>query len=539
VAQKKTPWYAKVPLLEEFFSREDQGYTRYNEKEDRTRRIRAKLLAIWAIVTGLWYFALLPGGLNWDHPFVAVAFLVAEIACLAVFILSAVNVWSVRYKPEEGIPLEKHFAIDVFITACGEPYPILEKTVRAASQLEWDGPLQMYILDDGDSHELAALARSVGANYLSRPALGMDLVDRKAGNLNFGLEKSEGELVFVLDSDQIVASNALKAMAGYMKFPRVAFVQSKQAFDVPEGDPFNSEDPVFYDGVQLAFDNDDTVISCGSGVLYRREALEDIGGFATWNLVEDLTTSYELHSAGWKSLYYPWAVTRGLAPANINDVYQQRSQWAIDTMRMFFWDNPLFKKGLSWRARLNYLIVGLSYLWAGLAMPVFFLLPLWSYTSGNVLFATGEVEIILVRVAYFIFFALAVEYLFRFRHPGKQFQFLAGLFPVYAMGTIKALLHPRGRKPVYRVNNVAARSKRRRPVALTILPQILLVAGNAFLPFYAIFTGTLGPWVVAVNGLVSMFNLWTLWPTVTGSLTYTEPTVEPLAIRGESHGFAG
>ena len=99
-----------------------------------------------------------------------------------------------------------------------------------------------------------------------------------------------------------------------MRFPRVAFVQSRQSYLVPEGDPFFNEDRVFYGAVQLAMDSHDTVIACGSAVLYRRAALDDIGGFAIWNLVEDLTTSYHLHARGWKSFYYPFALSEGLAP---------------------------------------------------------------------------------------------------------------------------------------------------------------------------------------------------------------------------------
>jgi len=81
--------------------------------------------------------------------------------------------------------------------------------------------------------------------------------------------------------------------------------------------------------------------------------------------VEDLTTSYELHSHGWRSFYYPHAVSIGLAPADIWGVYRQRGQWALDTMRLFVWDNPLFKRGLPWQGRMSYLVIPLTYLGAG------------------------------------------------------------------------------------------------------------------------------------------------------------------------------
>ena len=65
----------------------------------------------------------------------------------------------------------------------------------------------------------------------------------------------------------------------------MGYVQSKQAFFLPEGDPFYNSDKVFYETIQSSNDQANAVISCGSGVVYRRRALEEMGGFATWNLV--------------------------------------------------------------------------------------------------------------------------------------------------------------------------------------------------------------------------------------------------------------
>ena len=145
--------------------------------------------------------------------------------------------------------------------------------------------------DDGASDDIRSLATEHGFNYLARVKDATTENHGKAGNLNFGLSKSAGELVLVMDADQVPHANILEALAGYMRFPKLAFIQSEQSFWVPEGDPFFNQDRVFYGAVQPGFENQDAPISCGSGVLYRRAALAEIGGFATWNLVEDLTTS--------------------------------------------------------------------------------------------------------------------------------------------------------------------------------------------------------------------------------------------------------
>lgn len=504
--------------------------TRYREDSDRPRRIKAQVLSVLAAASGAMYFALLPGGLNPSAPVVGTVFILAELSCLVLFVLAAVNVWNLRFKPRSGLAAERPMDVDVFITVCGEPRDVVERSLSSAARLRWEGTLKVWVLDDGGDPWVEQRARDLGFLYLSRPKAGLSRENAKAGNLNFGLRHSHGELVMTLDADHLVRPDALLPMAGYFRFERVAFVQSKQHFIVPEGDPFNARDPVFYDAVQLGYDNDDTVISCGSGVLYRRAALEDIGGFVEWNLVEDLTTSYELHARGWKSFYFPFPVTAGLAPGTIREVYQQRGQWCTDSMRIFFWDNPLFKKGLSWPRRLNHFMIGLTYVWSGFFIPVFFFIPLWSYLSGQPLFVDHQAAIIATRLLYFVLFALAAEYLFRSRDAGKQFQFLAGLFPVYVWGTLKALLHPPGRRPGYRVNNTGGTPTRRRlPGWLVLWPQLLVFGAHVLLPVWAMVHGISAPWLIAGNAVVSCFVIWTLWPVIVAGIRHR---ADALAVAG-------
>jgi cellulose synthase (UDP-forming) len=204
--------------------------------------------------------------------------------------------------------------VDVFIPCYGEPLGVIQTTLRAVKDII-HRPLTVYVLDDGASPQVEALSQSLGFHYLSRPRAGLPLTDAKSGNLNFALGRSRGEFILVLDADQAPAPEIVSRLLGFCRLPRVAYVQSKQDFFLPDGDPFYNGDKIFYETLQLSNDQANAVISCGSGVLYRREALTEMGGFATWNLVEDFTTSYELVSRGWKGIYYPYPLSRGLAPA--------------------------------------------------------------------------------------------------------------------------------------------------------------------------------------------------------------------------------
>ncbi len=491
--------------------------SRYRDIEDRGALIRARLLAFATLLTGLAYLTWLLFALNRAHPVVATAFYLAEVICFLLFIVATFTVWRLRYKPEEGLPIEEPSSVDVFITVCREPIEVVTTTIEAATDIDWPGPLVIHVLDDGADDSVRAVAERCNCRYLSRPRLGLTVDRAKAGNLNFGLRNSRSEFVLVLDADQVARRSILRALAGYMRFPRVGFIQSRQMYLVPAGDPFFNLDRVFYEAVQLGYDNRDNVISCGSGVLYRRAALVDVGGFSSWNVVEDLTTSLELHSRGWQSFYYPYAVTTGLAPSDIWGVYRQRSQWALDTMRLWVWDNPLFKSGLRWAGRMSYLVIPMSYASAAFVFPLFFVIPLWTYLTGATVLHGNELHFAVMRGTYFGAMALALRALFRRHEAGRQFQMLVGLFPVYVVGTLRALVYPPARSTHYRPNN-ARNGKEERSAVLAVLPQLLLLAGNVVLPFYAIFANTAAPRVILSNALVSAAAIWSLLPVVFAAL---------------------
>jgi cellulose synthase (UDP-forming) len=492
---------------------------RFMEQEERRYQVRAHLLALATTVLGLLYFVWIVETRNRAHPYMSAAFLAAEVTCLLLFIVSTMSVWRLRHKPPDGLLAERIYGVDVFLPVCGEPISVVLATFRGAARIRWGGPLSVYVLDDGASEAVRSLSAQHGFTYLSRVEDGSAKDNAKAGNLNFGLSKTNGELILVMDADQVPSPNILEALAGYMRFPKLAFIQSAQSFWVPKGDPFFNQDRVFYGAVQLGFESHDAPISCGSGVLYRRAALQEVGGFATWNIVEDLTTSYELHSHGWKSFYYPYELSKGLAPADIWGVYRQRGQWALDTMRLLYFDNPLFKRGLSWSRRVNYLLIALSYLCAGLAVPFLFTIPIWTYTTGYSILQGPEWEFVVLRGLYFVAMALAMRLLFRKNESGRQFQALVGLFPMYVLAAVRALAYPHGKRPKYVITNqVKARRRFPLPAVVAVLPQLVLILANAVLPFYALFTGSAAPRLVFINIFISGVAIWTLLPMVLAAL---------------------
>jgi cellulose synthase (UDP-forming) len=494
---------------------------RYHDREDAPRRLKFQITAILTIGVGLCYLIWAVYYHNHSHPVIAWFYIFFEAFCLWLFILSMGGLWRLRFKPDMSLTPTKDYSVDIFVPTYHEPIEVISKTLSAIKSVRWKGPLQVYVLDDGASDEVQSLAQRLGFHYLSRKRAEVPQVDAKAGNLNFGLAHLSGELILTMDADQVPDADIIEKLAGYMKFERVAFVQSQQRYFVYDDDPFYNKSEVFYGVVQLAMDNMDTAMACGTGVIYRRAALDDIGGFVTWNLVEDLTTSYELHARGWRSFYFNHPLSRGLSPTTIWGVYQQRGQWALDTMRIFFFDNPLFKKGLSFKNKIHYLTVAQSYIFSGFMLPFFFLLPVWTCLTGNAIFSQNIGHYLVLRGLYFFLMVLSIHYMCLGGQAGNQFRHLAGLFPVHFINVIRALFYPKGKKkPGYHSNNVgpASQTFRNRPAILAVLPQILLVGANVIAPVYALWAETCPVRLITGNAFLSAFTIWTLFHIISAAI---------------------
>jgi cellulose synthase (UDP-forming) len=410
--------------------------------------------------------------------------------------------WYPRYHNPEGILIEKVYSVDVFITTCGEPLDLLRQTVEGALAVEYQ-PKTIYILDDKADPKVKEMAESLGVRYLARS----EHQDAKAGNLNYGLAHSNGDLILTLDADQVPSPQILSRLVGYFKIPKIGFAQSKQNFLVPKGDPFGNTDKVFYNVMQCGKDYNNAAFSCGSGVIYRRKALDEIGGFSTWNLVEDVHTSFLLHENGWRSVYYNHPLSIGSAPTDVRGVYRQRRQWAADSLRLMFWDNPLRRKSLDMGQRLQYFNLGFVYLVSGFVMPIFFLTPIWSILTSTFVLTAPVPSYIVHRLPYFIAMSVAygsLNYPTSYLHA---YQMWTGLFPVFIHATWTALRHPRA-KPVYRVNVKKTLAKQDRPALVPVIPQLAVILACVLAIIYGLFYH---PGALDFRLLNCAWATWAIW----------------------------
>ncbi|MBW2724424.1 MAG: glycosyltransferase [Deltaproteobacteria bacterium] len=277
-------------------------------------------------------------------------------------------------------PIETHPSVDIMVTVVDEPLYILKRTLIACLSLDYPKDLlEIYVLDDGGRPEVSSLAAELGVTYRSRE----DRSHAKAGNLNEGLKRSSGEVIVVFDVDHVPMSNFLTKTVGFFADENVAIVQTAQDFYNPDifqrsvapGRNLYNEQALFFRTLQAGRDHHNSAFFAGSSGLIRRSALEEIGGFQTATITEDLHTSLMLHAKGYKSYYLNETLAFGLMPETFEDYTKQRARWATGTAQVLVRDNPFFKRGLSWAQRVDY-FGAIHYFFFGFPRIVFLIAPI-------------------------------------------------------------------------------------------------------------------------------------------------------------------
>lgn len=113
-------------------------------------------------------------------------------------------------------------AVDVYVTTYGEDLDTIDRTVSAAVAMH--GAHTTYVLDDGKSDDVRALAARLGAEYVVREGN----AGAKAGNINHALSVTSGDFFVILDADFVPAPDFLYQTVPFFAEAQVAFVQPRR-----------------------------------------------------------------------------------------------------------------------------------------------------------------------------------------------------------------------------------------------------------------------------------------------------------------------
>jgi cellulose synthase (UDP-forming) len=466
-------------------------------------KIRAASLLL--LLAAVWYLPWVFGNLNWGALWLALPFAGASLMTAVMTFVTAINNWHHSLPKEQSAPAGQEPEVLVIVPTYGEPPAMVYETAR--SVLDQDYPvnrIRLVISDDSHRETIRSVVRRLQEEHPGAPLEYHEPPRRgdprrrgsaKSGNLNSALDwaaKHTPQVAFIetRDADDRVGDRRFlrQAVGQLLADPRAAFVQTIKEAAIAPGDPFGNLEPLFYRRTLLAKNASNAVFPCGSGLVWRREALDEIGGFPTWNLVEDLHSGVEALRRGWRGVYLPIVGAVGqTAPEDIPNAIKQRGTWALDTMRLTFWAD---KRGLNLWQHIQFSELGLFYL-LSFAVLIFAVVPVFALTLDVYPLTTTHAEYAL----HFWLYAAAIELFLVSLADGLPYEALwrareiwLGFAPVYALATMIALVYGPRRKPAYRVTrkeNVYGLYWRE------VLPQIVLLAALIGASLYHVATHSL------------------------------------------------
>lgn len=276
---------------------------------------------------------------------------------------------------------KKQYSVDVFTTYCpGEPKSMIIRTLQAMQAIRY--PHTSYLCDEANDPDLKRICAELGVKHITRAVK----KDAKAGNINNALSQATGELCLVLDPDHEPFPEFLDRVVPYFENEEIGFVQCVQAYGNQE-ESFVALGAAqqtyhFYGPMMMTMNSYGTAQAIGANCTFRRKALDSIGGHAA-GLAEDMHTAMQLHAKGWKSVYVPEILSRGLVPATLSSYYKQQLKWSRGVFELLFRVYPKLYKKFTWRQKLHYFALPHYFLY-GLVNLVDIAIPLLALVLAQV-----------------------------------------------------------------------------------------------------------------------------------------------------------
>jgi cellulose synthase (UDP-forming) len=434
-------------------------------------RRRVRFLMLLGLPLAVWYFGWLLSPDRIGTPYLYGILIAAELFNL----MQALGFWwtCANEKVREKKPPTQPVSVDVYIPVYKEPPEIVDLTVAAAVGLRGDD-VRVHVLDDGNDPEMQALAARYGVGYITRE----QHVGAKAGNINHALTKTNGQFIAVFDSDHVADPGFLEATLGHMEEdPYLAFVQTPQYYANAHQNRIAAaswaQQALFFGAIARGKDGLDAVFCCGTNVLFRRAALEHVGGFPTNSLTEDFELSIIMHEQGWRSAYVPDVLARGLGPEDTAAYVSQQQRWARGCLSGL---PRAMRARLPFTKKAQYLLSGLYFL-SGWTVLIYMSFPVVRLLGGGQPIGGIDAPEFLLHFAPYYAVALttaavagAGSYTF------AAFALAAANFWIHILATIYTVLRRSGSFVVTPKEGAAVRQPRAVAPALAAVGVLVLVS---------------------------------------------------------------
>ncbi len=267
--------------------------------------------------------------------------------------------------------------ITVMVPAHNEE-DVISNTIENILQMDYEN-FEVIVIDDRSTDNTASVIKDLEQKHEKVKALIREqgAFPGKSAVLNDAFKIANGDAVLVFDADATVAPDFLSKLVPELEPKDVGAVQARKVIRNKNQNLLtrcqNNEytmDTYFQAGRDSV---KGAVELRGNGELIKREALEDIGGWNNYTIVDDLDMSTRLHIRGWDVRYCMDAVVYEEGITYLWPLFRQRRRWLEGTIRRYleYSGAALTSKKMSLRAKLDMTAYISQFI-----MPLWFLMEL-------------------------------------------------------------------------------------------------------------------------------------------------------------------
>ncbi len=257
---------------------------------------------------------------------------------------------------------------------------VADRLIDAVCEMEYPRELlEIQVLDDStdETTEIAELAvrrhaaRGFDITYLHR----VDRRGYKAGALEAGLKVAKADFIAIFDADFVPPTDFLHKTLPHFTDAKVGMVQARWGHLNQEYSLLTKIQSILLDAHFVLEHGGRNRTGCffnfnGTAGVWRREAIDDAGGWQHDTLTEDLDLSYRAQLLGWRFVFLPHVVAPAEVPVEMNSFKSQQHRWAKGSIqtcmkllpRILRSNQPLGVKAEAFfhlTANFNYLLMSL------------------------------------------------------------------------------------------------------------------------------------------------------------------------------------
>ena len=383
---------------------------------------------------------------------------------------------------------------------------VIDRLVEAVCRMEYPREkLDIQVLDDS-TDETVEVASAVVERYA---ALGYPITYHhrsnrygfKAGALQEGMKTAEGEFIAIFDADFVPPEDWLMRVVHHFANPEIGMVQTRWTHLNRDYSFLTNVEAILLDG-HFVLEHGGRSRSHvffnfnGTAGMWRRQAIEDAGGWQHDTLTEDTDLSYRSQLKGWKFKYLQDVECPAELPIEMTAFKTQQARWAkglIQTAKKIL--PTVLRSDVPYRVKTE----AWYHLTANISYPFMVVLSTLLLPAMIIRFYQGWFQMLVIDLPLFMastfsissFYLVSQKELFPRRWP-KTFFYLPflmalgiGLTVTNTRAVMEALFGVKSsfkRTPKYRVQakgekSIAARKYRKR---LGFVPWIELLIGTYF-----------------------------------------------------------